>query len=86
MGFRWARVRSCWESGQDVVDDVSVDIGQAAVYAVVSNRESSVVDTQLVQDRGVDVMDCGWVVSIKRFISPLIGFAVRCAALEPAAA
>ena len=43
--------------GEDVVDDVSVDVGQAEVSALVSVGHSFVVDSQLIQNRRVQIVD-----------------------------
>src|SRR5215470_10013440 len=43
-------------SGEDVLDDVSVDIGQAAVDAVVADGQLLVIDAEQVQDGRVQVV------------------------------
>ncbi len=47
------------DSRQDRVDHVPVNVGQAAVDAVVAEREPGVVDPHQVQDRGVQVVAVG---------------------------
>ena len=63
---------------------MAVDIGQAAIDAVVSHRELFVVDSQQVQDRGVDVVDVSRIVSVGRLVAPLVAGAVRGATLDAA--
>ena len=43
--------------GEDLVEDMTVDIGETPVAAVVSKAEARVVDAQQVQEGGVDVVD-----------------------------
>src|SRR5881396_1108550 len=52
-----ARLPIFAELRQDRVDDVAVDVRQAAVDAVVADRQLFVVDAQQVQQRGVQVVD-----------------------------
>ena len=42
----------------NAADDVAVDIGQAAVDAVVANGQSFVVDAEQMQDGGEHVVAC----------------------------
>lgn len=49
-----------------------MDIGQAPVNAIMADSELLVVDSQLVKDGGVDIVDSGWVVAIERFVSPVV--------------
>ena len=72
-------------SRQNVLDDVPVDIGQSTVDTVVSDGQPFVVDTQQVQDRGVNVVDLCRVFAIKRFVAPLVGWSVRDATLNTTA-
>ena len=43
--------------GQQVLDDVTFDIGQAEAATLVAERQSFVVDTEEVQDGCIEVMD-----------------------------
>ena len=67
------------------MDDLTVHICQSAVNAVVAYGESFVVDSQLVQDRGMDVVARGWVIPIGRAESPLVTLAVGHASTDTAA-
>ena len=44
-------------SGQEFADDAAVDVGEAVVAAAVAEGEALVVEAELVEDRGVDVVD-----------------------------
>ena len=55
---------------------MTVHIGQSTVNPVVAHRELFVVDTQLMQDRGVDVVAAHRVVPVGRSEAPLVAFAV----------
>src|SRR4051794_34637073 len=57
---RWAgsshrRPESCGESGEQAFDYMAVHVGQTAVNAIVIERELLVIQTQEVQERGVEV-------------------------------
>lgn len=67
------------------MDDLTVHICQSAVNAVVAYGELFVVDSQLVQDRGMDVVARGWVIPIGRAESPLVTLAVGHASTDTAA-
>ena len=43
-------------SSDDLIDDAAMHVGQAAVDAIVPDREPGMVDAEQVQDRGVDVV------------------------------
>src|SRR4051812_26756726 len=45
-----------WDSGQDLLDHMAVDVGNATVDAVMAEREARVVDPQEVEDRRVQVV------------------------------
>ena len=51
-------------SHDDLPNHVAVDVGQAAVDAVVADGQPGVVDAEQVQDRGVDVVDLGRVSTV----------------------
>ena len=67
------------------MDDVTVHICQSAVNAVVPHGELFVVDSQLVQDRGVDVVARGWVILVGRAESPLVTLPVGHASTDTTA-
>src|SRR5438552_789196 len=70
-------------SGQDVLDDVSVDVRQALVAALMEVGQFLVIEAQAVQDGGVDVVDVGLV--LDGLEAELVGGAVADAALDSAA-
>src|SRR5579871_2352157 len=73
--------RSSWRLHENLIDDMTVNVGQPAINAVVSKRELLVVDPQQVQDRGVEVVAVG--LTRGRFVRPFIALAVRSASLDP---
>ena len=52
-----SRLVEDWISGEDLVVDLAVHVGQAEVAAGVAIGQPRVVDPQQVQDRGVIVVD-----------------------------
>ena len=52
-----------------------MDVGEATIDAVVTERELGVVDAEQVQDRGVDVVHRGRVISVLGLVSPFIALA-----------
>src|SRR3977135_4220797 len=64
------------------LDEVAVDVGEAAVDAVVAEGEFFVVDAQEVEDGGVDVVAVG---GFYGFVGPFVAFAGSDAALDAAA-
>ena len=52
-----------------------MDVGQAAVDTVVTERQLRVVDPEEVQDRGVDVIDRRRMVAVERLVAPRIALA-----------
>src|ERR1700738_5275441 len=67
---------------QNVPDDVAMDVGQAAVGAVMAEGQAFVIDAQKVQDRGVQI------VTIQRLDgapAPLVAFAGRGAPFDTGA-
>jgi len=61
---------------QDILDHVPMHIGQPAVDAVVADGELGVVDSQEVQDGGVDIVDLGRVLAAERLVAKLVAGAV----------
>ena len=57
-------------------------VGESAVDAVFSEGESFVVEPELVEDGGVDVVDLGGVFALGGFVAPLVAFAVRDSAFD----
>src|SRR5262249_24427382 len=77
---RGARVRL---SGDDVANQLAVDIGETVVTAAIAERQAFVVDAHLVEDGGVQVVGMGAFVLGAE--AELVGGAVGHAALEAAA-
>ena len=50
------RITLAKRSGEGVLDDFAVDVGEAEVTALILERQSFVVDAQQVQQRGVEVV------------------------------
>lgn len=46
-------------SGEDVVNDVTMNVGEAAVDAVLADRELLVIDSHEVEDSGVEIVAVG---------------------------
>ncbi len=59
-----------------------MDVGEAAVDAVVPDGEPFVIDAQLMKEGGVDVVDVGRMVSVERFETPLVALAIGSASDE----
>ena len=72
--------------GEQFFDDVAVDVGEASVDAIVAHAKLGVVDTEEVEDGGVDVVDFGGGGAHQWFVSPLIALAGGDPALDAAAA
>src|SRR5579883_3023826 len=70
-------------SQEDLADDAAVDVGQAAVDAVVAEGQSGVVDPQQVQRGGVEVVAVGRVLDGP--VRPLVAGPARDAPLNAAA-
>ena len=70
-------------SGDDVMNDVAFDIGQAEVAAGVAVGEAFVIEAEQVQDRGVQVVNVDLVLG--RVVAVVVGAAVAQAALHAAA-
>ena len=64
---------------------MTVHVGEAAVDAVFAEGESFMVEAELVEDGGVDVVDLGRVFAVGGFVAPLVAFAVRDSAFDSAA-
>lgn len=60
-------------------------VSEAAVDAVFAEGESFVVEPELVEDGGVDIVDLGGVFAVGGFVAPLVAFAVRDSAFDSAA-
>ena len=70
-------------SGQDLSDDSTVNVGQAAVDAVVAKCQSRVVDAEEMKHRGMEVVAIGWVLG--RLVRPLVAGTVNDAPFDSAA-
>ena len=57
---------------QQVIDHVTVYVGQPSVDSVVTNGQLAVINAEQMQNRGVDVVDLRRVVSIQRLVAPLV--------------
>lgn len=58
QGEKWAsRILIAKKSGEDILDDVSMDIGQATFEPVVVVGEALVIETHEVEDGGVEIID-----------------------------
>ena len=66
---------------QNVVDDVAVDIGQPEVAAAVAISQTFVVESDQVQNRGVQVMDVDLVLGDVK--AELVGGTISCSRLHP---
>ena len=55
-----------------VFDDVAVNVCQAAVDSIVAEGQPLVVDAQLMQDGGMDVVDLSRIQSVERLVAPLV--------------
>ena len=53
-----------------------MDVGQATIDAVMPDGQSCVVDTEQVQNSGVNIVDLCWTASVKGFVAPLIRLTV----------
>ena len=62
-----------------------VDVGETAVDGVVADGELFVIDAELMEDGGVDVVDLRRVAAVGGFVAPLVAFAVGDAAFDAAA-
>lgn len=60
-----------------------VNVGQAAVNAVMPEGKPLVIDAELVQNRGVDVVDLCGVRPIERLVAPLVARSVADPAAMP---
>ncbi len=61
-------------------------VRESPVDAVVAIGQLGVVDAELAQDGGVDVVNFRRVLPIERFVTPLVAFAIRGATLDSATA
>ncbi len=62
-----------------------MDVRQATIDSVVADGQPRVIDAQLMQQRGVDVVDLRWAIAVQRFVSPRIRLAVSDSALDTTA-
>ncbi len=56
----------------DLMNDVPMHIRQAAIDAVMADGELRMIDSQLTQDRGMDVINLSRVFTVQRFVAPFI--------------
>ena len=62
-----------------------MDIRQSSIDPVVPHREPFVINSQQVQDGGMNVIDLGGVISIERFVPPSVRRSMRDARFDAAA-
>ncbi len=65
------------------MNDVTMNVGEAAVDAVLADRELLVIDSHEVEDSGVDVVDVGFIDD--GVVADLVGFTIADAAFDSAA-
>ena len=70
----WSLQRS-GGSGQDRLDDLAVNVGQAEVAALEAVGQPCVIDAQEMQDRGVEVVDLDRV--LDDVVGEVVGLAVH---------
>src|SRR5437763_4384192 len=91
--FNIAQIRRSWIaressprptlSGEDVGNNVSVNVGQSPINAIVAEGQLFVIDAQEMEDGGVQVVAVGR--RTGSFVGPFIACAVGDAAFETAA-
>ena len=64
---------------------MAVNIGQAAIDAIVPNGQPGVVDAEEMQDGGVDVVNLGWMLPVGGFVPEVVAWAIGHTALDAAA-
>ena len=64
---------------------MSMNVGQSAIDAVVSDSETRVVNAQQMQHCGVYIVDLSRMVAIQRFVTPLVRLAYNDARFDAAA-
>ena len=69
-------------SAQQWTQDIAVNVGQAMITAAVAEGELEMVDTQLVQDRGMNIVDIDWLHD--RCIAKLVGLPIGHSSSETA--
>ncbi len=68
------RTNELYRSDENIVDHVAMDVGQASQNAIVVKRQTLVVQTQQVQNCGVEIVNCDDV--LHRLVSELISCAI----------
>ena len=69
--------------GQDRLDDLAVDVGEPVVAALVTICQLLVIDAQLMQDGGLQVVDMDGILG--DIDAVIVGLAVAHAATDPSA-
>lgn len=72
--MKYGKERAFFHSSQDLFDNVTMDIGKAAFEAIVVIGQAFVIETEEVEDGGVEVVDGGDVFS--GFVAEVIGGSV----------
>lgn len=62
-----------FESGEQILQDVPVHVCQSAIDAILSDGQPGVIDSQQMQDGGVDIVDLSGVIAIEGFVAPFVG-------------
>ncbi len=62
-----------FESGEQILQDVPVHVCQSAIDAILSDGQTGVIDSQQMQDGGVDIIDLSGVIAIEGFVAPFVG-------------
>ena len=62
-----------------------MNVGEPSVDAVFAESQPFVVDSQQMEDGGVDVVDLGRMASVERFVAPFVALSVGHASLDAAA-
>lgn len=67
------------------IDDLSMNVRQTAVNSIVTDRQPFVIDPQLMQNRGMNVIDLGGLGTVQGLVSPWVRFPVSHAAADTTA-
>ena len=65
---------------------MTMHIGQSSINPVVPHRQSRVVDTQLIQQRRMNIVNLCGIIAVQRFVAPFIRLAVTDPAFDSTAA
>jgi len=82
-GFSLGVERLLQSLRHNVMHNVAGDVGQPEIAAAVAIRQSLVIHSQQMQDRGVQIVDADAI--LDRFVAGLVGFATRDSATNTSA-